>query len=119
MAPRKRLTRTTPRRPRSENKPLTREQSERQLMMRNAGINGQIVADELRAQGITLTRQAVGNVIRNKFVNEDVIAVFCALVGSTRDEAWPDVPPLDEAIDDATKARLAKLRDVAKRRKTA
>lgn len=117
MGTRKRPPRDTPRRPRSANKPLTRAQSERQRTMRNMSVNGQTIADTLGLRGITLTRQAVGNVIRNKFVNEDVIAVFCELTNTTREKAWPDVPPIDDAVDRATSAQLAKLNGAGKKKR--
>lgn len=88
-------TRSTPRRPRGEGSPLTPAQDNRYSLMRRAGVDRTTISSVLADRGIDLTRQSVGNVIRNRFVNDDVINVFCELTKSTRAEAWPDVPLVD------------------------
>jgi hypothetical protein len=94
------VSRTTPRRPQSAAAPLTKAQDRRYSLMRTTGVDRQMIANVLRERGVVLTRQAVGNVIRNRFVNDDVIAVFCELTGATREKAWPDVPEIDTSGDE-------------------
>lgn len=71
---------------------LTAAQETRYTLMRRHGVNCQTIADALKKKRITLTRQTVNGTVRNRSVNEDVIAMFCKLTGATRKEAWPDVP---------------------------
>jgi len=62
------------------------------------------IADALNERGIAITRQSVGLVIRNKFVNDDVIVEFCKQTGSARADAWPDVPELSADAANAANA---------------
>src|SRR4051794_3420342 len=73
--------------------PLTKAQEHRYTLMRRASITQRFIADALARRGVQLTRQTVNGTIRNRSVNEDVIAMFCDLTQSTRKQAWPDVPP--------------------------
>lgn len=80
------------RRPKRAPVPLTEAQDKRYSLLRRNAIEQQHIVDHLAAKGIKISRPSVGLVIRNAFVNEDVIAAFCELTRTTRDEAWPDVP---------------------------
>lgn len=92
---RKHKTRTTPRRPTRAPEPLTDAQDRRLSLLRRNAIEQQHVADHVTTmRGVKVSRQAVGAVIYNKFVNDDIIDAFCELTHTTRDESWPDVPPL-------------------------
>lgn len=110
-------TRTTPRRPpKPSAAPLTPAQDKRYSLMRKAGVNRKQIADTLATRGIIVTRQTVGRVIVNGFVNDDVIAAFCELTGTTRKQAWPDVPEYDP-VHDADKDVVARADAAKKRRK--
>lgn len=81
---------------------MTAAQANRYSLMRQAGIDQKTIAESLAARGVDITRQSVGLVIRNKWVNDDVIAEFCTQTKSTRAEAWPDVPDVPAEPTKAT-----------------
>jgi hypothetical protein len=92
-----------PRRPARKPEPLTDAQDKRYSLMRRAGVEQQAIADKVKADtGRVVSRQTVGSVIRNKFVNDDVVDAFCALTGASREDAWPDVPLLEPGEDRRT-----------------
>lgn len=93
--------------------PLTPAQEARHTMLRRAGVDRVAIEEYLRARGILHTRQGIGGVIRNRYINEDVIAAFCALTGTTRLEAWPDLlQPGETFDDDAVCIRVACARGI-------
>lgn len=105
----------TPRAPARPSDPLTPEQAARYTFMRTATppTDQKRIADALIAQGVDITRQSVGLVIRNKFANEAVFAEFCKQTGKTREEAWPDVPArVDETKSDTIEPETAERVDV-------
>jgi Ulp1 family protease len=75
-----------PRRPRSERKPLTEAAQKRYTAMLAANVTQEHVRDALEKKGIVITRQSIGLVLRDQFVNDDVIDAFCELTNTTRDE---------------------------------
>lgn len=75
-----------PRRPRSERKPLTEQQQKRYGALLAANVTQEDIRAALAARGITITRQSIGLVLRDQFVNDDVIDEFCALTNTTRDD---------------------------------
>lgn len=99
--PRRKRTRTTTTRRRPTLQPITPAQDRRLSLLRLNGVDLEAIRRRLQRKHIQITRQAIGAVIRNKFVNEDIIAAFCELTSTTRAEAWPDVPPLDAETDPA------------------
>lgn len=86
---------TSLRRP-SQRQPITDAQDKRYSLMRRAGVMQEQIRAKLAEKGITVSRASIGAVILNKFVNDDIIDTFCELTGTSRAEAWPDVPPLEE-----------------------
>jgi hypothetical protein len=96
--------------------PLTAAQDKRYSLLRKFGVDRQTIADVLAERGVTVTRQTVGKVIVNGFVNDDVIAVFCELTGTTRKQAWPDVPEYDHALADIDKDVVARIADETTKR---
>jgi hypothetical protein len=89
--------RNVARRPPRDPEPLTAAQAARYTFMKTATppTDQKKIADALRLRGVTISRQSVGHVIRNRFVNDDVIEEFCKQTGKTRADAWPDVPEHD------------------------
>lgn len=93
--------------------PLTPAQQNRYDLLRRNNIDQTSVEEHLRFRGVEHTRQGVGGVMRNRYVNEDVISMFNELTGATRLDAWPDLlQPGEDPADPTVRARMATARGI-------
>lgn len=82
-------------------KVLAPEVARRIELLREQGYDITSVAEYLTQIGTPRTRQHVSDVIHRKWrywhTNDAAIDAFCAVTGTTRDVAWPDLPELVKA----------------------
>lgn len=109
---RKRATRA----PVNDRRPLSKYAVQRYAAMLAADpqVSQTEIATVLAERGVTLTRSAVGFVLRGRWYNTDVARVFCDLTRTAMNRMWPEFvdengrertdPLTEEQVDAARKA---------------